>query len=661
MKPSQLPVLVRRQMKLSLAAMAVLSMSLDAAAEIPSALLEYGKPAMVCGRSFWFLGHVTAFTKPGLAEDPLVQNMGSFCYNDSYAGFALAHAGKKLPGPFMIDSLLARHPDENELRKAKQALGDRFSGFFRPEWDYLWFLHRKSAPEKKYFGYKAGQTLPPALNAPVTSEQQFAGQIALIAREWKKIARDHLVLHTTFGEWSHIGFEEGAQATIAETVPYGLWSFQRHWLFARSAARQYGRPWGSYAVTEYFNDPKDRYAPVELEFGGPDRGASLSIIERMMLIPAMWGANFLSIEKMEAPVGGDKHIYSYMWDRDHDGTWEWTELGLVLKRVGEFARVTDRGTPYTPVAILLDHLNTHHYYPKSMGVLPPQEDYHITKGILSLLYPDAASSRYLEGFNNQLSHSPYGDLFDLIKTDSRGLISPQVLQAFPVIYAVGKLTINEQLAPLLKAYAEEGGTLVLFAQQARQMDTGIQWGARQQAHLVRPEGGGDIQESAFDYLSAELPPTARVLCRTDGGDPLVVEVPAGKGRMVVVLSEFGLNATNKPLALHRHLLTRLTRPLQPFKLTGNIEFMFNKTADSWLITLVNNRGVYKNPAQPIEVRKEEAADVSIEFQDRPLTVSEIYRKRNLPSLTNDGDKQLLKLVIPPGEVAVLKVKADAPP
>lgn len=631
------------------------AMKQDVVAANASAADAYWKPITMCGNDFWFLGHLESFTKPGLADDPIVQNMGSFCYNESYEGFALTHARRNLPGPFMIGSLMARHPEENDLLKAKLATGDRFWGFFRPEWDYLWFLHRKSDPAKKYFGYKDGRKLPPELAAPPATEKEFAHQIALITREWKQIARGQLVLHTTFGEWSHIGFEEGALATMAETVPYGLWSFQRHWLFARSAARQYGRPWGSYAVTEYFADPKDRYAPVEVEHGGPTRGASLSIIERMMLIPAMWGANFLSIEKMEVPVGSDKHIYSYMWDRDHDGTWEWTELGQVVKRVCEFVRLTDRGTPYTPVAILLDHLNTHHYYAKSMGVLPPQEDYHVTKGVLSLLYPDSASSRYLEAFNNQLSHNPYGDIFDLIKTDSRGRVAPHVFKAFPVVYAVGKLAVDDKLAATLQAYAEEGGTLVLFAQQARQIDTGIVWKAKQRADSVCLDSGEVIEEPAFDYLTVELPPTAEVLETTGHGDPLVVEMRTGKGRIVVVMSEFGLNAANKPLNLHRRLLADLTGPLLPFKVTGNIESMFNKTEDGWLLTLVNSRGVYKNSSSPVEIRSSEASDVSIEFPEPPFAVSEIYRQRNLPALVKKEGKAVLKLTIPPGDIAVLKI------
>lgn len=620
-----------------------------------SAAEDYGKPATLCGKDFWFLGHLETFTKPGLAEDPFVQNMGSFCYNDSYEGFALAHARKNLPGPFMIGSLLARHPGEQELRKAQQATGDRFWGFFRPEWDYLWFLHRKSEPARKYFGYKDGTALPPELNAAPADEKEFARQIAVITREWKKLAHGHLVLHTTFGEWSHIGFEEGALATMAETVPYGLWSFQRHWLFARGAARQYGRPWGSYAVTEYFQDPKDRYAPVEMEHGGPARGASLSIIERMMLIPAMWGANFLSIEKMEAPVGDDKHTYSYMWDRDHDGTWEWTELGRVVKNVSEFARLTDRGTPYTPVAILLDHLNTHHYYAKSMGVLPPQEDYHATKGVLSILYPDSASSRYLEGFQNQLSHNPYGDIFDIIKTDSNGKVAPHVLEAFPVIYAVGRLAINDALAASLREYVQEGGTLVLFTQHARQMDTGILWKTTQRGQGVRLAGGAVVEEPAFDFLNVEHPPSAQVLHTTAQGDPLVIETRSGKGRMLVVLSEFGLNSANKPLKLHRHLLADLTRPLLPFKVTGDIESMFNRNEEGWLLTLVNNRGVYKNSSSAVEIKSNEASEVSIEFPEPPLAVSEIYRQRSIPALENHEGKETLKLIISPGDIAVLKI------
>jgi hypothetical protein len=128
--------------------------------------------------------------------------------------------------------------------------------------------------------------------------------------------------------------------------------------------------------------------------------------------------------------------------------------------------------------------------------------------------------------------------------------------------------------------------------------------------------------------------------------------------MVVVLSELGLSVDNKPLNLHRHLLSDLTKPLRPLKVTGDIEYMFNRTKDGWLVTLVNNRGVYKKPSSPLEVRSTEAAEVVIDFPSRPSAVSEIYRQRDLPKLRSEGENHSLNLVIPPGEIFVLKIQGQ---
>lgn len=42
-----------------------------------------------------------------------------------------------------------------------------------------------------------------------------------------------------------------------------------------------------------------------------------------------------------------------------------------------------------------------------------------------------------------------------------------------------------------------------------------------------------------------------------------------------------------------HMLVHIFGDITPVKVTGDVEYLINRTANSWIVTLLNNNGVFK--------------------------------------------------------------------
>ncbi|MGA2866623.1 MAG: hypothetical protein ABSF95_19280 [Verrucomicrobiota bacterium] len=147
------------------------------------------------------------------------------------------------------------------------------------------------------------------------------------------------------GEWGArcIGLEVGEN--IAFT--------QSKLAFARGASRQWQKPW-SVQVSPWFAGACTTSGPLRKEGSGArglDAGHSLSFYERMWLHGWFAGA---------AMVTPENSIASFF--EKPEAPWTLTSHGRKAVEVFDFMRRHDRGVPYTPVAIVLDHLAGYNAY-----------------------------------------------------------------------------------------------------------------------------------------------------------------------------------------------------------------------------------------------------------------------------------------------------------
>ena len=336
------------------------------------------------------------------------------------------------------------------------------------------------------------------------------------------------------GEWGArcIGLE------VAENIAFT----QSKFAFARGAARQWQRPW-SVQVSPWFNGACTTSGPLRKEGGGArglDAGHSLSLYERLWLHAWFAGAAMVTPENS---VG--------IFFEKPEAPWILTTHARKAVEVFTLMRQHDRGVPYTPVAVVLDHLAGYNaYMDKPWGILEPTVgDREIRDLFDHQLYPGSDHIHARPDPDNPeasyLRPTPYGELVDVLQTR----VPPELLAAYPVILLAGDIDFDVAfLGELEKALRR--GSRVLMSQRHR--------GAL---------GAG------FDRL-------------------------ASQGRVEVL--QPALNpATRRPTAITPARLQELAEECWPVRVGGDpVGYQINRVPDGWVVELINNRGVRKTPDQP---------------------------------------------------------------
>ena len=342
------------------------------------------------------------------------------------------------------------------------------------------------------------------------------------------------------GEWGAlcIGLELGENVAFT----------QSKLAFARGASRQWRKPW-SVQVSPWFSGACTTSGPLRKEgrdalgrdWRGLEAGHSLSFYERMWLHAWFAGAAMVTPENSIA-----------IFFEKASAPWTLTEHGRKAAEVFKFTQSHDRGVPYTPMAIVLDHLAGYNgSRDKPWGILKPTVgdrqlrdlfDYQIFPGsdhIHQKPDPDNPEASYLRP-------TPYGEIFDVQLTSA----SADMLASYPVILLAGDITFDDALIAKLTSALKRGSKVLLSSAQQTAMDPKLF------ARLAKYPG--------IEILEPWINP-----------------------------------ATGRPAAISNSRLQRLANEALPVTVSGDpIQYQVNRTANGWVVELVNNAGVAKKPNQP---------------------------------------------------------------
>lgn len=349
------------------------------------------------------------------------------------------------------------------------------------------------------------------------------------------------------GEWGArcIGLELGEN--IAFT--------QSKLAFARGASRQWVRPW-SVQVSPWFHGACTTAGPLRKEgrdARGLDAGHSLSFYERMWLHAWFAGAAMVTPENSLA-----------IFFEQAAEPWTLTSHGQKAVEVFRFLREHDRGVPYIPVAILLDHLAGYNgYMDKPWGILEPTPGDREVRDLFDhQLFPGADHIHGKPDRENPeaayLRPTPFGESFDVLLTSA----PPGLLTNYPAILVAGDVEFSDAVVSRLEEALRHGSTVLL-------------------------------SERHRDALGARFKSLAK------------------RGRLEVL--EPWINpATARPAAISDQQLARLIRDQQPIEVQGEaIQYQINRNANGWVIELVNNRGVAKKPGEPAVIDPQAKACVTL--------------------------------------------------
>jgi hypothetical protein len=434
--------------------------------------------------------------------------------------------------------------------------------------------------------------------------------------------------------------------------------------FTRGAARQYGRNFLYYHAPN-FGDTATTFTKQQ-NFAGPDHffhsrygatmGPSLSWYRKNYYLYYMAGASAIFLEQ-----GFDQ----FFKPGPGEHPFQLNPLGRITDEFVRFAQERpDRGTPYTPVAFLLDPAHGWDMtdYPQlPLGVSPVgRHDRALRELLLAAYYPAAVDEGEPATADRQaFTSAPFGDIFDvLVATEERA----DAVDAYRALVVGGRVEWTPAWGQRLRAYAEKGGTVVLNAAQSKGLPPSLlgvrALRARNEADdaacLSPGEPKAELAGQVYAYERVETQ-GAEVLMKTPSGDPLVTVNRVGRGRVVycAVPDLLGLDERLVPAAAH--LLAHLAADATPVRVRGEVEFLINRNARGWVVTLINNRGVYKPQQGLAQVNRNESAEVTLEANGAPFKRAVEWTTGAELKVTRGERGDTAGISVPPGGVRIIEL------
>lgn len=429
--------------------------------------------------------------------------------------------------------------------------------------------------------------------------------------------------------------------------------------FTRGAARQFGRTFLYYHAPN-FGDTATTFTKAQ-NFAGPDHfyhsrygatmGPSLSWYRKNYYLYYMSGVSAIYLEQ-----GHDQ----FFKPGPGEHPFQLNPLGRITDEFVRFAeKHPDRGTPYTPIAFLLDPA---HGFEMTDYPQWPFEVAQIDRGDRALrelfgvaYYP----ALVVEGEPAIADRQPFisgvfGDIFDVL-TATDGVKSS--LGAYRAVVVGGRLEWSPEWIRNATDYVRHGGTVVVNAAQIKGLSDqflGVRLtNATAEADTARclAEESQDLSGQMFRYEKVELK-GATALVTTSNGDPLVTLNKVGKGTVILSLLPDLLGHDERVTPFAAHLLAHVFNDATPVKVSGDVEYLINRTANGWVVTLINNNGVFKPQQGLAQVDRSAYVTVKIGLRSGQIQSATDWitdRALNPANLT---------VSVAPGGVAVVELRTS---
>ena len=280
--------------------------------------------------------------------------------------------------------------------------------------------------------------------------------------------------------------------------------------------------------------------------------------------------------------------------------------GKLVDRFLRLSRDFDRGTMYTPVAFLADYAhgwtangNTTHLYGghAERPDLTAYGDHNrmMQEYLFTAFHPMIPhSEKPITSLSETFLPAVFGDIYDVIYA------YPDVqrwttIDTYPVVIAVGDITLTAAEGQRLAQYVNNGGTLVVA--DGTLTGPGL-------AALNLPKMGNVEEAAGYKWLNeAAISPSqrfcfraipgGRALATTADGKTFCSAFDRGQGRLIVLAVPYGLGINKEAVPVVPRLLAHLSRDLMPVEVVGNVEWMLNQRKDGWTVTLINPAGEQK--------------------------------------------------------------------
>ncbi len=467
--------------------------------------------------------------------------------------------------------------------------------------------------------------------------------------------------------------------------------------FTRGAARQYGGEFFYYHAPN-FGDSATTFTKQQ-NFAGPDNffhsrygatmGPSLSWYRKSYYLYYMSGASAIYLEQ-----GFDQ----FFKPGPGEHPFQLNPLGHITDEFIRFAeKHPDRGTPYTPIAFLLDpahgwEMTDYPHWPFGVSQIN-RSDRALRELLGAAYYPGPVrEGEPASGERQAFVPGVFGNIFDVLvaspvqrptsKVQGRatagsadvtsalsaeganGVESPiDAIDSYRAIVVGGDIKWTSDWTRKLSDYVRKGGVVVLNTAQTNGLSTeflGVQeFGAlieEDTAHcLAAGELPKDLSGQAFRYRKV-VPKGSEVLIVTPNGDPLVTVNKIGRGKVVVVTVPHLLGEDERLVPFVAHLLAHLASGATPVKVEGDVEYLINRNSRGWVVTLFNDNGVFKQQQGLAQVDRSANVSVTIGLRNAGiLSAVEWISDQTLAVTRKAGASDSVTLNIAAGGIAVVEL------
>jgi len=514
---------------------------------------------------------------------------------------------------------------------------------------------------------------------------------------WDKMIPSQSTSSTSFahalGEW-------GVRSFGMETAAVQPMTAMRL-AFNRGAARQFG---GSvfYYHAPGFGDTATTFTKQQ-NFAGPDNffhtrygatmGPSLSWYRKSYYLYYMSGASAIYLEQ-----GFDQ----FFKPGPGEHPFQLNPLGRITEEFVRFAeKHPDPGIPYTPIAFLLDPA---HGWDMSDFPQWPFEVSQISRSDRALrelfgaaYYPGlvregepASGERqaFVPGIFGNIfdvlvaspSQSPTSEIQSRASTGSADVPSAlsaaganrsvsgqapspiNAIDAYRATIVGGRIDWSKQWTDKLVSYVRNGGTLVLNSAQVKGLPTellGVRLiGVTAEAHnakcLSPNEPEQDLHGQIFRYDRMETKGAAALMVVPGSGDPLVTVNKVGRGRVVFVAVPDLLGEDERLTPFVAHLLVHLAAEATPVRVEGDVEYMINRTARGWVVTLFNDNGVFKPQQGMAEVDRGASVNVVLSLSGSVISNASEWTSDRTLTLKKQATADTVTVNIPAGGLAIIE-------
>jgi len=464
--------------------------------------------------------------------------------------------------------------------------------------------------------------------------------------------------------------------------------------FTRGAARQYGGNFLYYHAPN-FGDTATTFTQQQ-NFAGPENffhsrygatmGPSLSWYRKSYYFYYMSGASAIYLEQ-----GFDQFFKPGPGDHE----FQLNPLGRITDEFMRFAeKHPDRGTPYTPIAFLLDPA---HGWDMTDYPQWPFEVSQINRGDRALrelfgvaYYPGlVVEGEPATGDRQAFVNGVFGDIFDVLvasDVEARGS-SPIVREGSSVVpgppsaasllsayraiviggtidwTAAGERVKTIAWIPQLSQYVRSGGTVVLNSAQVKGFPTellGLRLtGATAEADnarcLAAGEAAQDLSGQLFRYEKVELK-GARALITSPSGDPLVTVHKVGKGTVVFAALSDLLGADERITPFAAHMLAHVFAGATPIKVSGDVEYLINRNEDGWVVTLFNNNGVFKPQQGMAQVDRSAYVNAAISMPGQKIQKALDWTNEKKVEVRSANGQHGVTVNLAPGAISIIELR-----